>query len=123
MKKSVLIIEDEDALRRALEVTFRNRDFNVSYASNGEEGLAKSLKEHPDMILLDIVMPKMDGLTMLKKLREDSWGHGAPVIVLTNLSTSEKVEETLEQGAFDFLVKTDWDLHDIVEKVNQRLKK
>ena len=91
--------------------------FIVLEAENGEEGLDVALRDHPDLILLDIIMPKMDGLTMLKKLREDVRGKNTKVILLTNLSDNEKVSEALLQGSYDYLVKSDWKIGDVVAKI------
>ena len=76
---------------------------------------------HPDMILLDIIMPKMDGMSMLRKLREDNWGKTAKVILLTNLSSPEAVTEAIQHNVYDYLVKTNWKLESIVIKVRTML--
>lgn len=120
-KKTILVVEDEISLRSALRDKLTREGFAILEAKNGEEGLGVSLREHPDLILLDIVMPVMDGMTMLKKLREDTWGKTAKVIILTNLSESVKVAEVMAQGSFDYLVKSDWKLEDVVKKVKERI--
>ena len=120
-KKKILIVEDEESLRGALRDKFAWEGFDVLEAGDGEEGLKAALREHPDLILLDIIMPKMDGITMLKKLREDDWGKEAQVILLTNLSDNEKLSEALAQGTYDYLVKSDWKIADVVAKVRERL--
>lgn len=119
--KQILIVEDEPALLKALEDKFTKEGFAVFIAKDGEKGLEIALQERPDMILLDLILPKMDGMTMLSKLHEDAWGKMAKVIVLTNLGDADSVKDCLSQGAFDYLVKTDWSLEDIAEKVKQRL--
>ena len=121
MNKKILIVEDEVALLNALRDKFTREGFAVLEAKNGEEGLEIALREHPDLILLDIIMPVMDGMTMLAKLREDNWGKDAKVIVLTNLSDTEKVSAAMTKGTFDYLVKADWKLEDVVRKVRERL--
>lgn len=124
MKKTaptILIVEDEPALLKALVEKFSQENLSVLEASNGQEGLSKAIEEHPDIILLDIIMPVMDGMTMLKKLREDGWGKTAEVILLTNLSNTEKISSALELGTYDYLVKTDWKIADLVAKVHERL--
>jgi DNA-binding response OmpR family regulator len=121
MQKIILIIEDEHPLREALVLKLKKERFGVLNAKNGEEGLAMAQKEHPDLILLDIVMPKMDGMTMLKKLRQDSWGRKVPVIILTNLTIAEEIAEALDKGVHDYLVKADWKLEDIVDKIRHTL--
>jgi len=120
--KKILIVEDEEPILRALVDKFTREGFETLEARNGEEGLEIALREHPDLILLDIIMPKMDGMTMLHKLREDTWGEQVPVIILTNLSEAEKMKEAMEAGVFDFLVKTNWRLEDVVKKVREKLE-
>lgn len=120
--KKILIVEDEAQLRNALRDKLAKEGFNVFEAVNGEEGLAGALLEKPDVILLDIVMPIMDGMTMLKKLRADVWGKNAKVIMLTNLSTYDKIGEAVEQGSYDYLVKADWKIDDVVAKVNEKIE-
>ncbi len=120
-KKKILIVEDEESLAGALTLKLDD-NFEVLAAKNGEDGLAVALKAHPDLILLDIVMPKMDGIEMLKKLRADEWGKKVEVIVLTNLSDNEKVAEVLDNEAFEYLVKTDTKLEDVVTKIKTKLK-
>ena len=122
VKKTILIIEDEESLLQALKDKIsRENHCNILEAKNGKEGLEMALKKHPDLILLDIIMPVMDGMTMLKKLREDKWGKDAKVIILSNLSDAEKASESLEQGVHDYLVKTDWHIDDVVKKVRGTL--
>ena len=119
--KVILVVEDELSLARALVEKLFKEGFSVIEARNGEEGLQVALREHPDLILLDIVMPKMDGITMLTKLREDSWGKGARVVILTNLSDDLSVDKSIQYGAFDYLVKTDWKIEEVIEKIRARL--
>jgi DNA-binding response OmpR family regulator len=124
--KKILIVEDELPLRNALLDILTFEEFAVLQADNGEEGLAVALKDHPDLILLDVVMPVMDGLTMLKKLRgTDDYGAHVPVIMLSNLSL---YNENISKGvnAMDpsyYLVKTDWALPDVVKKVKGLLSR
>ena len=121
-QKTILIVEDEKALRGILKTKLEANSFNVIEAENGKEGLKTSLKIHPDLILLDIVMPVMDGMTMLKKLREDKWGRDAQVVLLTNLDDSEKITEAIKQNTYDYLLKTDWKLEDIISRIKKILK-
>lgn len=120
--KIILIAEDEEPLRRVLKDILGVEGYEVIEAVNGEEGLYMVLKEHPDLVLLDIVMPKMDGLTMLKKLRADEWGKTAPVIILTNLSDNEEVIKTAEYEGIECFVKTDIKINDVIEKIKEKLK-
>ena len=125
--KKVLVIEaveDDPALRNVLRDKFTLEGFGVFEARDGEEGLEVALREHPDIILLDIVMPKMDGLSMMKKLREtNEWGKHVPIIILTNLSADdEKINWAIadNEPAY-YLVKSNWSMDDLVEKIKERI--
>jgi len=101
----------------------KNQGFKVINASDGEEGVEKALAVHPDLVVLDIIMPKMDGMTAMKKIREDEdWGKDVPIVMLTNLSDPEKISEAAKYNVFDFLVKTDWKLDDVVDFIKQKLE-
>lgn len=121
-QRKVLLVEDEHAIRRALLIAFQREGFLVLEAKNGEEGLEMALAEHPDVVILDLVMPKMDGMAMVKKIRKDSWGKAVPMIIYSNLSRNEKISEAKELGITDFLSKTDFGLRDVLERVQQRLQ-
>lgn len=112
-----MIVEDDLPILNALEAKFKLEGFDVFTAANGEEGLQAALANHPDVILLDVVMPKMDGMTMLRVLRDDPWGKTAKVIFLTNLSNPETITEALGEKVFDYLVKSDWKIEAVVNKV------
>ena len=124
-KQTILIVEDEQDLREALADKLTREAFTVLEAKNGKEGLNMALAEHPDLILLDIVMPEMDGMTVLRKLREDTWGKTVPVILLTNLSATEEniIEEMVKYAPSHYLVKSDWKIIDVVEKIRETLEK
>ncbi|MDP3965755.1 MAG: response regulator [bacterium] len=119
--KKILIVDDNKDLRKILVNTLHAENLTVLEAGNGEDGLALALSEHPDLILLDVVMPKMDGITMLQKLRKDTWGRGAWIIMLTNLTDAEKVHSAMEEGVYDFLVKGDWSLENLLSKIRLKL--
>lgn len=123
VEQKILIVEDDDSLRRAVVEKLSREGFIALQADSGITGLDCAFREHPDLILLDVVMPKMDGLTMLSRLREDAWGKGARVIMLTNVNDGESVLESLNQSVFDYLVKSDWKLEDIVKKIRERLER
>ena len=118
-KKKILVVEDEAPLSKALKDKFTKEGFDVLTAENGQIGLDISLKEFPDMILLDIAMPVMDGLQMLKLLKGDEKGKDLKVIILTNYGDMDKFMEAKDLGANDYLVKADWGMADIVEKVKK----
>ncbi len=117
----ILIVEDEEALSEVLKDRFDNEGFEVLVARDGEAGLKLALSRHPDIVLLDIIMPKLDGLTLLKRLRESDQGKNIRVVVLTNVNDSKEVHEALSLGARDFLVKSDWMISDLVESVRNQL--
>jgi len=119
--KKILVVEDETPLRQAIFDKFEREGFQTFQGKDGGEGLEIALKEHPDIILLDIIMPNVDGLSMLKSLRKDSWGANAQVLLLTNLNDAEYVATAMENGVFDFLVKSDWKLDDLVIRVKEKL--
>lgn len=121
MSQTILVVEDELPLLKALTETLTRAGFTVLEAHDGAEGLEVALREHPHLVLLDLVMPVMDGMTMLRTLRKDPWGKDVPVIILTNLSDAAEASEALQHRAFDFLVKSDWKLADVVRKVRERL--
>lgn len=122
MKKRILIVEDDMTLAEALSITLKEEGFEVSEAHDGEEGLKKAEEIKPDLILCDINMPKMDGLKMLSMMREFEWGANLNVIMLTNYSDQQKISEALNHSVFSYLVKSDWDLSQIVEEVKKKLK-
>lgn len=121
--KKILIVEDEQDLRKALTDKLTREGFSVLEAKNGEEGLKVALAERPDLILLDIVMPVMDGMTMMKKLREENeWGKNVSIILLTNLSATDQIiSGIVEDEPSYYLVKSDWKIEDVVKKVRERL--
>lgn len=121
MSKKVLIVEDEASIIRALEEKLHHSGFDVLVARNGEEGLSLAMSEKPDCILLDIIMPRMDGMTMLRELRKNDWGREAKVIMLTNLSDGDYAHEAAESGAYDYLIKADWKIEDVINKVKERV--
>jgi len=122
-QKTILVVEDEAPLRGALSDKLKRAGFFVLEARNGEEGLEVATREHPDLILLDVMMPVMSGMAMFKQLREDAWGKNAKVIMLTNLNDPENIAGAMEQGSYDYFIKSDWKIEDIVEKVKDNLKK
>jgi len=121
MSDKILIIDDEQTLLTALIDKFTREGFNVITAENGREGLASAYKNHPDLVLLDIIMPVMDGLTMLSKLRKDKWGKSVKVILLTNLSEPGIIAVPLTQTVSGYLVKSDWKIADVVKQVREKL--
>ena len=120
-KKNLLIVEDDASLLEILRDEFFKAGFNIKTAKDGVEGLKAAVSDPPALILIDIFMPKMDGITMLQKIRETEVGKNIPAIILTNLNDSENIQKALESGAYDFLVKSDWDPKDLVKRVQEKL--
>ena len=121
MSKRILIIEDEMALVHAIQDKLELLGYNTLKASDGLEGLDMALKEHPDLILLDLMMPQMNGLEMLEKLRQDAWGAQAPVIILTNLNQEDQIKKATELGAPDYYVKTATPLSMLLDIVKTKI--
>lgn len=120
--KKILIIEDELPMLKALSDKFTREGFSVLEARNGEEGLDVALKEKPDLIILDLFMPVMDGKAMMEKLRKDEWGKNVSIIILTNLNPDDKtLNEILESGPAYYFVKSKWKLEDLTRKVKEEL--
>ena len=121
MSKKILIAEDNKSLRNVLTDTFKDEGFEVKAAEDGAIALETAKEGMPDVLLLDILMPNMDGQEMLTQLREVPGGDNVIVIVLTNSDTSDKVLDFMNLGVSDYLTKADWQLEDIVTRVKERL--
>jgi len=119
--KKILIADDEHLVLEKAAEYFKKEGFEVVLANDGQQAFSEALNKKPDIIILDILMPKMDGLEVLKKLRKDKWGKQAKVIVLTNLNQAQKSAEAMDLGVMDYLVKNDWSVEQVVAKVNKIL--
>jgi DNA-binding response OmpR family regulator len=118
--KKVLIVEDEKPLADALEMKLKHEGFTVARATNGQEGLTAVLSFSPDVILLDLMMPVMDGKTMLRKLRDLPQFKTLPIIVLTNAGTVDNIRETQTfYNASEFFIKSNVSLEAIVTKIKE----
>lgn len=127
MKESVLIliIEDDRSLARVLSEKLQRRGFETAIAYLGEIGLEIALSRHPNVIALDIFLPKEGGLDFLRKLVQDDWGRKVPVVVLTNLGEAEREKDAYATGAnIDaYLLKAHFSLKDIARKIEEIVKK
>ena len=121
MTQKILFIEDEGALQKVVSEVLTQEGYKVISALDGEKGLADAKALHPDLILLDLILPKVDGFAVLKKLKEDQGTEDIPVIVLTNLETAKDIEKILTLGATTYLVKANYKLEDVVKKIKEVL--
>lgn len=119
----ILFIEDETALQKTLSAMMEQAGHSIVNAYDGEKGLELAQQSEPDLILLDLILPRMDGFSVLDKLKSEQKTKNIPVIVLTNLESVEDVEKVIELGATTYLVKANYDLDDIVRKIDETLKK
>lgn len=119
--KKILIIEDDLTLRNALTEFLEADNFTVVVASDGEEGLALIGEIKPDLVLLDIILPKKNGFEVLKEMKSDNEVSDIPVMLLTNLGSLDDIEKALALGATTYLVKGDYQIKEIVEKIKNIL--
>ena len=120
--KKILIADNDSVLLNMYQSRFTNGQFTVVTAGDGEKALELALQEHPDIVLLDIDMPKMDGVTALKNLRLNAWGKTVPVILLTNLETNDKIlQGVVESEPSYYLLKDQVDPEVVFEKVQEIL--
>jgi len=117
--KKILFVEDEQTLQKALKEVLEKEGYNVLPASNGEEGLSSAKEQKPNLILLDLILPKMDGFEVLKNLKADNKCKDIPVIVLTNLEGSSDVGRAIELGATTYLVKAQYSLEEVTKKIKE----
>lgn len=119
----ILIVEDDKFLRELLQSKLsKEEDFTVVVAEDGEKGLKKAQEEGPDLVLLDLILPGMDGFEVLKKIKENPAIADTKVIVLSNLGQKEDVERAINLGATDYMVKAHFTLDEIIEKARKVLQ-
>lgn len=120
-KKKILIVEDDSILQKALQEFLSEEGFEISSALDGEQGARMAVEKNPDLILLDIILPKKDGYEVLRELKSNENTKKIPVILLTNLGSLNDVEKALELGATTYLIKADYKLEDVVKKIKETL--
>ncbi|HMS92460.1 MAG TPA: response regulator [Candidatus Saccharibacteria bacterium] len=118
-KKSILIIDDEAPLREALATEFKESGYTVYTASNGQEGVASATKNKPDFILLDLIMPVMDGFQTLEAMNKSEVK--SPIMVVSNLGESEETRRAKKMGSVGYIIKSNATLTEIVDRVNKQL--
>lgn len=121
MNQQILVVEDEADIREAMVDAMTEAGFSVLVAKNGEEGLAVAKAEHPSLILLDLIMPVMDGHEMLRRLRQDPWGKDVRVIVLTSMDDVTNVATAHTGSITDYIIKAHTSLEDLVKQVRTAL--
>jgi len=120
-KKTIVAVEDESVLLKALNIELLNAGFEVLVATDGKSSLNLIKANKPDLVLLDLLLPKMDGYAVLTALKKDSKTKNIPVIILSNFGEPENIEKAMELGAVDYFVKSSTDLGEVVKKINQRI--
>ena len=122
MSKTILLVEDEPALQKVAGEILRQEGFIFKSAIDGEEAIIIIKTDKPDLVLLDLILPKKDGFEVLKEMKADTQTKDIPVIILTNLEGTQDVERALELGAMNYLVKANYELVDIVKRIKDVLK-
>lgn len=121
LSKTILTVEDDQALRKAIVTKLTNEGFKVIAAGSGAEGVRLALKEHPDLILMDIGLPEMNGHEAMKEIRKDPWGKDAKVIFLSALDDATNVFKAVESQSKEYLIKPHTSLKKLVSEVNLAL--
>lgn len=119
MPKKIIVVEDDPLLLKALNIELLSNDFEVLSAKDGEAGLQLIRKEKPDLVLLDLVLPKMHGFEVLKSLKNDKNTEEIPVIILSNLGQFSDIKKGLDLGAKDYYVKASTDLSELSGKIKK----
>jgi len=122
-KIKILLVEDDSFLLSMYATKFETEDFKVVTAEDGEKAVRVALKELPSIILLDIILPKQNGFEVLRQLKADKATAGIPVILLTNLSQKDEIDQGLKMGAVDYLIKAHFMPSEVVEKIKKVLSK
>jgi DNA-binding response OmpR family regulator len=121
-KKKVLVVDDDANLRDVLLDALTVAGFEAKGMPNGEDGLKEAFAWHPDVIMLDVMMPKMDGWQVLDVLRADEWGKKAKVIMLTSLGQMTNIAHALDKKVFTYIVKSELNLDNLAETINSLIK-
>ena len=122
MSSKILIIEDDQRINKVYTAKLLIEGIEVFTALDGEEGLRRIYDEKPDLILLDLMLPKKSGFEILKEIKKDEKVKDIPVLILSNLAQEKEIEEGLALGAQDYLVKTNYSIQQVMEKIKKTLK-
>ncbi len=121
-KKKILIVDDDLVLSSMVSEILAEEGFDVAVEHEGESGLKRAEELHPDLVVLDVMMPKMGGIAMLEHIRATAWGVNIPAILLTNVNEPESVSAATEKGGpLSYLLKTDWSIEEIVNKIREQV--
>ena len=120
-KPKVLIVEDDFRLCRVYMIKLQKEGIDVSIAGEGNEGLRRIYAEKPDLIILDLMLPGLDGFQILDKIKKDKEVSSIPVLIMSNLGCEADVEKGLKLGAIDYIVKTETSISEVVEKIKKQL--
>lgn len=121
MPKKILIVEDDKFLRELISKKLSDEGFTTHEAGDGEEGLKQIKEIRPDLILLDLILPSIDGFEVLTRMKQDQKISSIPVVILSNLGQKEEVERGLKLGASDYLIKAHFTPGEIIEKIKNIL--
>jgi len=121
-KKTILLVEDDEFLAELYATKLKLEGYDVILATDGERGYKLANEKNPDLILLDIILPKMDGFEILKKLKTQNKTKSLPIILLTNLSQKDEVKRGLDLGADDYLIKAHFMPSEVILKIKKILK-
>lgn len=119
----ILIIEDDPGISKVIASRLQREEYTLAVAGDGEEGARKAKEEKPDLIILDLMLPKLDGFEVLSSIKGSPETKEIPVIILSNLGQTKDIEQGMKLGAADYLIKTDFSINEILEKVKANLKK
>lgn len=119
--KTVLVVEDDQSLRELLEKRLNDNDLHAITASDGDDALYKSIKHKPDLIILDVMLPKMSGMELLHIIRKHEWGKNIPVIVLTNNDDIEVMNESIKHGVHCHYIKSNTSLNSLMQTIQGQL--
>lgn len=116
-KKKIMIVEDDKFLLKAYEIKFKQSNFDVILAMDGISGLELAEKEEPSLIILDLMLPRMNGFEFLKKIKADERLKDIPIVAVSNLGQKNDCERAVKLGAKEFLIKTNYSLEEIIKKI------
>ncbi|MBU2025850.1 MAG: response regulator [Patescibacteria group bacterium] len=122
VKRKILIVEDDEMLIEIYKKKFEKGDFELIFVKDGKQAMREAKSKKPDLILLDLVMPEIDGFQALSFLKEDPETKDIKVVITSNISQESEKRKAMELGAADFLVKSNFDLSQLAEKIREYIK-